>query len=69
MHFVMVGSTAPSHVYPSLALIAELVTRGHRVSYVIGDRLTALVAATGAELSRRRARRGGSAQGRRGSRV
>ena len=39
MHLVMVGSTTPSHVYPSLALIAELVARGHRVSYLIGDRL------------------------------
>ena len=41
MHLVMVGSTTPSHVYPSLALIAELVARGHRVSYEIGDRLAA----------------------------
>jgi MGT family glycosyltransferase len=50
MHLLMAGSTAPSHVYPSLALIAELVARGHRVSYLIGDRLAGLVAPTGAEL-------------------
>jgi MGT family glycosyltransferase len=48
MHLVMVGSSTPSHVYPSLALIAELVARGHRVSYVIGDRFEPLVAPTGA---------------------
>lgn len=50
MRLLMVGSTTPSHVYPSLALIAELVARGHEVQYVIGDRLGELVAATGAEV-------------------
>jgi MGT family glycosyltransferase len=50
MHLFMAGTTAPSHVYPSLALIAELVARGHRVSYLIGDRLAELVAPTGAEV-------------------
>jgi MGT family glycosyltransferase len=50
MHLVMAGVTAPSHVYPSLALIAELVARGHRVSYVVGERLADLVAPTGAEV-------------------
>jgi MGT family glycosyltransferase len=50
MHFAMAGTTAPSHIYPSLALIAELVARGHRVSYVIGDRHADLVAPTGAEV-------------------
>jgi MGT family glycosyltransferase len=49
MHYLMAGVTAPSHVYPSLALIAELVSRGHRISYVIGDRLAHLVTPTGAE--------------------
>jgi MGT family glycosyltransferase len=47
-HIVMVGATAPSHIYPSLALIRELVDRGHRVEYVVGDRLTGLVTPTGA---------------------
>ena len=50
MHLVMVGVTAPSHVYPGLALISELVARGHRVSYVVGERLEGLVAPTGAEV-------------------
>lgn len=47
-HIVMVGCTAPSHVYPSLGVIAELVRRGHRVSYVVGAPLAGLVAPTGA---------------------
>src|SRR5689334_21987192 len=49
-HIAMVGSTAPSHIYPSLALIRELVDRGHRVTYAVGEPLTDLVAPTGAEL-------------------
>ncbi|MEA5364523.1 macrolide family glycosyltransferase [Amycolatopsis sp., V23-08] len=47
-HIVMVGCTAPSHVYPSLGVITELVRRGHRVSYVVGSPLAGLVAPTGA---------------------
>ncbi len=50
MHLVMAGTTSPSHVYPSLALIFELVSRGHRVSYLVGERLAGLVTPTGAEL-------------------
>jgi MGT family glycosyltransferase len=50
MHLLMAGVTAPSHVYPSLALISELVSRGHRVSYVVGEQLAELVARTGAEV-------------------
>ncbi|WIX79151.1 glycosyltransferase [Amycolatopsis carbonis] len=49
-HIVMVGSTAPSHIYPSLGVIAELVRRGHRVSYVVGSPLESLVAPTGARV-------------------
>lgn len=49
-HIAVVGATARSHVYPSLAIIRELVSRGHRVSYAIGEPLTDLVAATGAEV-------------------
>ena len=45
----MVGVTAPSHVYPSLAVIDELVRRGHRVRYAVGDRLAELVTRVGAE--------------------
>jgi MGT family glycosyltransferase len=49
-HVVMVGCTAPSHIYPSLSLIRELVARGHRVSYVVGEPMTHLVAPTGADV-------------------
>jgi MGT family glycosyltransferase len=49
-HIAVVGFSTASHVYPSLALIRELVARGHRVSYAIGDRLAGLVESTGAEL-------------------
>ncbi|MEV0733762.1 macrolide family glycosyltransferase [Polymorphospora sp. NPDC050346] len=48
-HVAMVGSTTPSHVYPSLGLIRELVDRGHRVTYAVGEPLTGLVTPTGAE--------------------
>lgn len=50
MHLLMVGATTPSHVYPSLALVSELVSRGHRVSYMIGEPLVDVVAPTGAEM-------------------
>jgi UDP:flavonoid glycosyltransferase YjiC (YdhE family) len=39
----MAGVTAPSHVHPSLGVIAELVKRGHDVTYVVGVRLADLV--------------------------
>jgi UDP:flavonoid glycosyltransferase YjiC (YdhE family) len=48
MRLLMAGVTAPSHVYPSLAVIRELVARGHDVSYAVGDRLAGLVTPTGA---------------------
>ncbi|MGW7532243.1 macrolide family glycosyltransferase [Amycolatopsis sp. NPDC054798] len=49
-HIVMVGCSAPSHIYPSLGIIRELVRRGHRVSYVVGEPLAELVEATGADV-------------------
>ncbi|MFE0023837.1 macrolide family glycosyltransferase [Amycolatopsis sp. NPDC059021] len=49
-HIAMIGCTAPSHIYPSLGVIRELVARGHRVSYVVGEPLADLVAPTGAEV-------------------
>ena len=49
-HIVMVGCTAPSHVYPSLGVIRELVRRGHRVTYVVGEPLTELVEPAGVEV-------------------
>lgn len=48
MRFLMAGVSAPSHIYPSLAVIAELVRRGHEVTYVVGERHRALVEPTGA---------------------
>ncbi|MFI6043925.1 macrolide family glycosyltransferase [Nocardia sp. NPDC051321] len=49
-HIAMVGIPIVSHVLPSLALIRELVARGHRVTHandpVVGD----LIATVGAEL-------------------
>lgn len=49
-HIAMIGCTAPSHIYPSLAVIRELVARGHRVSYVVGEPLAGLIEPTGAEV-------------------
>jgi MGT family glycosyltransferase len=49
MHFAMAGVTAPGHIYPGLAVIDELVSRGHRVSYLVGEQLAELVTPTGAE--------------------
>ncbi|MFD6444613.1 macrolide family glycosyltransferase [Promicromonospora sp. NPDC060204] len=49
-HIAMVGVPIISHVLPSLAVVRELVARGHRVTYandpVVADR----IAPTGAEL-------------------
>lgn len=50
MHLVFAGASTPSHVYPSLALVSELVSRRHRITYVIGERLGGLVARTGADV-------------------
>lgn len=50
MHIAMIGTTAPSHIYPSLAVIAELVRRGHRVTYAVGDSLRHLVKPAGVEV-------------------
>lgn len=47
MHIAMIGTTAPSHIYPSLAVIAELVRRGHRVTYAVGDSLRHVVEPAG----------------------
>lgn len=50
MHIAMIGTTAPSHIYPSLAVVAELVRRGHRVTYAVGDSLQHLVEPAGVEV-------------------
>jgi MGT family glycosyltransferase len=49
-HILMVGATAPSHVLPGVALMRELVRRGHRVSYAVGARLAGLVESAGVEV-------------------
>ncbi len=49
-HLCVVASTAPSHVHPHLAVVAELVRRGHRVTYVIGEALAHLAEPTGADV-------------------
>ncbi len=50
LHIAMIGTTAPSHIYPSLAVIAELVRRGHRVTYAVGESLASFVEPTGARV-------------------
>lgn len=47
-HVGVVGTTAPSHVTPSIGLIRELVRRGHRVTYAVGHDLAPVVAGAGA---------------------
>ncbi|WP_343245632.1 macrolide family glycosyltransferase [Streptomyces sp. SID4985] len=49
-HISMVGIPAVSHILPSLEIIRELVTRGHRVTYANDPAVADLVTATGAEL-------------------
>ncbi len=50
LHIAMIGTTAPSHIYPSLSVIAELVRRGHRVTYAVGESSASLVEPTGARV-------------------
>ncbi|MEV6028767.1 macrolide family glycosyltransferase [Streptomyces sp. NPDC052036] len=49
-HIAMVGIPAVSHVLPSLEIIRELASRGHRVTYANDPAVADLVVATGAEL-------------------
>ncbi len=46
----MIGCTAPSHIYPSLGLIAELVARGHRVTYAVGASMKDVVEPAGVDI-------------------
>ncbi|MBT3149994.1 macrolide-inactivating glycosyltransferase [Streptomyces sp. CHD11] len=48
-HIAMFSIAAHGHVNPSLEVIRELVTRGHRVTYAIPPLFAGKVAATGAE--------------------
>lgn len=50
LHICVVAASAPSHMYPHLPLVGELVARGHRVSYAVGTHLAALARDTGAEV-------------------
>ncbi len=50
-HIAMFSIPAPGHVHPSLDLIAELVRRGHRVTYTNDERMRAAIEATGAEFT------------------
>lgn len=47
-HVLMVGVAAHGHTNPHLPVIAELVARGHRVTYAIPAAFAGTVAATGA---------------------
>lgn len=49
-HIAMVGIPIVSHVLPGLAVIRELVARGHRVTYANDPAVADLIAGTGAEL-------------------
>ncbi|GAA2345529.1 glycosyl transferase [Streptomyces kunmingensis] len=49
-HIAMVGVPIVSHVLPSLALIRELVARGHRVTYANDPAVADRIEAAGAEL-------------------
>jgi MGT family glycosyltransferase len=49
-HIAMVGIPIVSHVLPSLEIIRELVSRGHRVTYANDPAVAGLITATGAEL-------------------
>ncbi|WP_129843451.1 macrolide family glycosyltransferase [Streptomyces sp. RFCAC02] len=51
-HVAMVGIPAVSHVLPGLAVIRELVARGHRVTYANDLPVADLITATGAEFVR-----------------
>ena len=50
MHVAIVAASAPSHMHPHLAVVRELVRRGHRVSYLVGHHLAELAADTGADV-------------------
>jgi MGT family glycosyltransferase len=50
MHIAMIGIPAVSHIRPSLEVIRELVSRGHRVTYANDPYVADLIAASGAEL-------------------
>jgi UDP:flavonoid glycosyltransferase YjiC (YdhE family) len=50
VHVAVVAASAPSHIHPHLAVVRELVRRGHRVTYLVGHHLAHLAADTGADV-------------------
>jgi MGT family glycosyltransferase len=48
MHFAFVCLPATGHVYPTLPVVAELVRRGHRVTYATSAKYAAAVESAGA---------------------
>jgi MGT family glycosyltransferase len=51
-HILVVNIAAAGHVMPTVGLVAELVRRGHRVSYVTTDQFAGPLEAAGAEILR-----------------
>ncbi|TWF95972.1 macrolide family glycosyltransferase [Saccharopolyspora dendranthemae] len=49
-HFLFTSVPAFGHVNPTLALVSELLDRGHRVTYAVGSDALETVRATGAEV-------------------
>ncbi|WP_250304679.1 macrolide family glycosyltransferase [Streptomyces sp. A 4/2] len=49
-HIAFFNYPAHGHVNPTLPVVAELVRRGHRVSYVVASHFADVVAATGADV-------------------
>jgi MGT family glycosyltransferase len=49
-HIAFFTYPAHSHLNPTLPVVAELVRRGHRVSYVVAEQYAAEVASTGADV-------------------
>ncbi|MFD0386222.1 macrolide family glycosyltransferase [Streptomyces stramineus] len=48
-HFLFLSVPDRGHVFPHLAVVKELVQRGHRVTYVSGDEVAGAVRSTGAD--------------------
>src|ERR1035438_10295452 len=49
-HILVVSLGATGHIVPTVGLVAELVRRGHRVSYVTTDQFTDVLEGAGAEV-------------------
>jgi MGT family glycosyltransferase len=51
-HILLLNTAAGGHIVPTLALVAELTSRGHRVSYTATDQFASLIERAGAEVLR-----------------